>query len=1049
MAGVKFFRSLIARAQAGLRTTPSGAEAAASVLQQQNALLALLEVIADAANRASEPEVALRECIALICAYGNWPIGHGVIFGRDRRTEDSTSIWQFDDPARWTEFQRVSDPFAFHAQRKGFIGTVIDEQRPLWATDLEELPQFHRREVARRTGLKSAFAFPVVAGARVIAFLEFFADRKTEPDDALLELTGSLGAQLGRVAERREAELALRESEEHFRLIVDHAGVGIIQTSLDGEITLVNDRYAEITGYSRAELASMTVAQIVSPVDYEEAMAQRSTLLRGETRVTRSEKRIRHKDGRTIWVSVSTSLVRGDKGEPRHFVSIVEGIAERKEVEAALYQSETQFRQLAENIPQMFWITDVKHRALVYLSPAFETITGRKVEEAKASPRVLVAVVHPADRRRVQKARKHAAEGGYDETFRLLHTDGSVRWVRDRGFPIRDATGRVYRVAGIAEDITERKQAEQRMVHLAHYDALTNLPNRLLCQDRLKQSLAHSKRNNWSAAVMFVDLDRFKNVNDTLGHHVGDALLQQASERLSGCVRAGDTVGRFGGDEYLVIMSDLTGPADATIVAQKISNAFAQPFLLEGKQIYITASIGIALYPADSSDQDELVRNADTAMYYAKDRGRNNFQFYQASMSASAIYKLDLENDLRRALERGEYCLNYQPKASLITGEITGFEALLRWQHPQRGVVSPAQFIPLLEETGLITDVGDWVVREACRHIKSWRDAGVTPVPVAVNLAARQFQVNELGANIVAILEEFEIEPHLLELEITESSLMHNTMQAVETLKYLQAYGLRTSIDDFGTGYSSLAYLKRFPLHALKIDRTFVRDIGEDSDDTAISLALINMAHNLGLKVIAEGVETESQLEFLAAHGCDEMQGYYFAKPLTAEESTQFLAQKRRLPRDARESAIRPKVLLVDDDEDALLLIQRTLRGENYEVLLANSGEKGLDLLSQHNIRVVVSDQQMPGMSGVAFMQRVKTSFPNTMRIMLSGHTEFETVADALNMGGIYRFVAKSWDKEELRRAIRDALTANALAPRGRLVTMKEKRPARESTAGA
>jgi EAL domain-containing protein (putative c-di-GMP-specific phosphodiesterase class I)/ActR/RegA family two-component response regulator len=337
--------------------------------------------------------------------------------------------------------------------------------------------------------------------------------------------------------------------------------------------------------------------------------------------------------------------------------------------------------------------------------------------------------------------------------------------------------------------------------------------------------------------------------------------------------------------------------------------------------------------------------------------------------------------------------------------------------------------------------VGEWVIRAACAQIKAWKDAGIQPAPVAVNLSARQFQSPDLGTMIGAMLDEFKLEPQLLELEITEGSLMHNTEDAVRTLKHLEALGLRISIDDFGTGYSSLAYLKRFPLHALKIDRAFVKDIGQDSDDTAITLALISMAHNLGLKVIAEGVETEEQLTFLSANGCDEIQGYYFAEPLAAGECTEFLRQKKRLPRlTQRRNAQPASILLVDDDEDALLLLKRILSSNEYEILIATSARQALKMLSEHNVKVVVSDQQMPGMSGVEFLQRVRSLFPDTVRVMLSGHTEFETVSNAINKGEIFRFLAKSWDKEQLRRDIREAFELG-MSGRGKLVSIKGGRP--------
>jgi diguanylate cyclase (GGDEF)-like protein len=396
-------------------------------------------------------------------------------------------------------------------------------------------------------------------------------------------------------------------------------------------------------------------------------------------------------------------------------------------------------------------------------------------------------------------------------------------------------------------------------------------------------------------AVMFLDLDRFKVANDTLGHGIGDLLLRQVAQRLSGCVRVGDTVGRMSGDEFSVILCDLHNAEDARHAAQKILGVFAAPFLLEHHEVYVTASIGISMYPGDSDNGDTLVKNADTAMYRAKDSGRNNFQFYTSEMNSRAMHRLELENNLRRALDRREFLLYYQPKADLESGEITGFEALLRWQRPDHGLVSPVEFVPLLEETGMILPVGEWVVGAVCAQLNLWEVAGCRPLPIAINLSAQQFAAKDLGITVKRILEEHGVNPRLIEIEITESSLMGNTGEAAQTLEYLNALGVRLTIDDFGTGYSSLSYLKRFPLDALKIDRSFIRDITSDIDDATITCAVISMAHNLGLKVVAEGVETEAQLAFLAANGCDEMQGFYFAEPLPAAECTKLLRGEWRL----------------------------------------------------------------------------------------------------------------------------------------------------------
>jgi diguanylate cyclase (GGDEF)-like protein/PAS domain S-box-containing protein len=569
---------------------------------------------------------------------------------------------------------------------------------------------------------------------------------------------------------------------------------------------------------------------------------------------------------------------------------------EHRLAEAALRNSEELLRQLAGNIPEVFWITDAALKRLIYLSPAFESVWGRKADPLYKDLAPWMDAIHPGDHARVSAARKKAPFGDYDEEFRILWADDSVRWVHERAFPVRDASGVVYRIAGITEDVTERKRAEERLVYLAQYDHLSGLPNRALFQDRLAQGLAQSERENWITAVMFIDLDRFKVINDTLGHAAGDKLVIAVAQRLSRTVRTGDTVSRLGGDEFALILQNIAKGPDAAIVAQKVLDVLAEPFDIDGHEIFVTASIGLTIYPTDNEVAEALLKNADSAMYRAKQLGRNNFQFYTTEMNARSGESLHLENSLRRALERQEFQLHYQPKADLRSGRIVGVEALMRWPHPELGSVSPVKFIPLLEETGLIVPAGEWVIRQACEQLRAWRDQGVPAVPISVNLSGRQFQQKDLVHSITRIITAADVDPGMLELELTESTLMANPDEANRVLQALRTFGLHISVDDFGTGYSSLAYLKRFPIDSLKIDRSFVQDIIHDNDDAAIVRAVITLAHSLKLTVIAEGVETEEQLTFLINNGCDQMQGYFLSVPLPADACTQLIAQGKRLP---------------------------------------------------------------------------------------------------------------------------------------------------------
>jgi diguanylate cyclase (GGDEF)-like protein len=436
----------------------------------------------------------------------------------------------------------------------------------------------------------------------------------------------------------------------------------------------------------------------------------------------------------------------------------------------------------------------------------------------------------------------------------------------------------------LQEEVLERKRSEERIQYLAYHDGLTALPNRTYFNKLLGHGISQAQRHKRGLAVLFIDLDRFKYINDTLGHEAGDALLQEVAKRLRNCLRESDTVARLGGDEFVVLLEEMDDRKQIALVAHKILGALVKPFISVGQEFHVTGSVGVSIYPAHGQDEQSLMKNADIAMYRAKEEGKNNFQFYSEALSAHSLERLTLESGLRRALERQEFMLHYQPKMVLSSGQITGVEALLRWQHPDLGLVAPAQFIPLAEETGLIVAIGKWVLRTACAQNKAWLDQGLPPMNMAVNLSARQFSDENLLRDITAILEETGMEPSLLELEITESMLMQNVEKAIGTMHAINARGIRLAIDDFGTGYSSLSTLKRFPINTIKVDRSFIRDLPGEPDDKAITNAIIAMGHSLSMTVIAEGVETKEQADYLRGQACDEFQGFYFRKAMPADE---------------------------------------------------------------------------------------------------------------------------------------------------------------------
>ena len=540
-----------------------------------------------------------------------------------------------------------------------------------------------------------------------------------------------------------------------------------------------------------------------------------------------------------------------------------------------------------------------------YVNPAFERISGYSAEEAVGQA---VGFLCNQDLRQSGLRELAAAAAEQREGHAILRTyrkDGLMFWSDIYLAPVRDEHGTVNHFVIAQYDITERKRHEAELEFRTNRDPLTGLANRNLLRDRLAQSLAFAMRHAHPVWVVFVDLDRFKFVNDTLGHLAGDELLKKVAERLQGAVRETDTVARLGGDEFVLLLPERSDVALSTIVVQRVMDAIARPVTIEGHEFFLTCSVGVSAFPADGDDVETLIKHADIAMYRAKETGRNNFQFYTATMNQQALERLRLEGDLRTALERDEFVLHYQPQVDLRSGRIVGMEALLRWQHPHLGMVPPLRFIGLAEETGLIVPIGAWVLRTACQQAKAWQVEGLGFLRVSVNLSARQFNQHDLTRSIADILQETGLDPQYLELELTESMVMTDVEHTVGMLRDLKTIGVQMSIDDFGTGYSSLSYLKRFPIDVLKIDQSFVRDITLDPDDAAIVTTIIALAHNLRLNVIAEGVETGAQLHYLQRHGCDEIQGYYFSRPVPAAEFAQMVRDGKSLPTHSGEAQLR------------------------------------------------------------------------------------------------------------------------------------------------
>ncbi len=644
--------------------------------------------------------------------------------------------------------------------------------------------------------------------------------------------------------------------------------------------------------------------------------------------------------------------------------------------------------------------------------------------------------VHKEDRELVTKWFCDALATGQVSNLnhRIVRRDGSLQHIQQHAEATLDESGRVVSLSGTLQDITERRQTEEKVRQLAYFDSLTGLANRECFKEHLAQAIALARHYNRQLAILFLDLDNFKRINDTLGHNVGDLLLKAVAARLRACVRASDAVtrletvdsneqvARLGGDEFTILLSEVGSSEDAARVAQRMLDTLSTPLTVGGHEVFITPSMGIAMFPQDGEDVDSLLKHADMAMYYAKHCGKNLYKFYTESMKDAAIRRLTVENHLRKAIERGELTLHYQPQVDLTNGQISGAQALLRWHNAELGPVSPAEFIPLAEETGLIIPIGTWVLCTACAQAKAWQDAGLPLPRIAVNISVLQFVQTDFTDLVAQILNETGLSPHALELEITEGLLMKDAEGAIRTLSILKDQGVQFAIDDFGTGYSSLSYLKRFPIDRLKIDKAFVQEINADPDDAAIATAVIAMASSMNLGVVAEGVETGAQLNFLKKKYCGEVQGYYLSKPLPPSDMEAFLQQPPCSEWGQEETQGLPRtVLLVDDDATMLTFHQKLLVPEGYRILTATSARDGFDVLAHHHVDVVVADYVMPEMNGIEFLKRVRQLYPSTVRLMLSGASDMHSLVATINEGAIYKFLEKPVSAQPFRQALRDA----------------------------
>ncbi|MCE9633108.1 MAG: EAL domain-containing protein [Methylophilales bacterium] len=695
------------------------------------------------------------------------------------------------------------------------------------------------------------------------------------------------------ITARLKQEQALRDIEDHWRLALEANEDGLFDWDVTTGKEWFSPRYHEIYGYADGELSDEfnEWKKRLHPEDKETVLAHLQDYLHGRSPIYSIEYRMRCKNGEWKWIHARGKLVSRDaKGKPLRIVGTHEDIDLRKAQEEEMRLAASVFEKNSESII----ITCPPHNKIIRVNPAFTRITGYTEEEVLGRDTLFLRS-GKHDESFYQSIQNDLRLDGYwsGEMWRA-RKNGEIypEWVHISA--IKDDRGQVLHYVAISNDISKAKQDEEKIRELAYYDTLTNLPNRRLLEDRLKLALANAHRNDKFVVLLFMDLDHFKQVNDSLGHLAGDNLLQQTTKRILACVREGDTVARQGGDEFVLLLPDLASNAEAvhaaSTVGEKIREALSMPFDLNGTDASVTPSIGISIFPTDTDDMVELIRNADTAMYHAKNSGRNNYQFYTSGMNTNAIERLGMDNALRYAIERHELSLAYQPQVD-ASGRIVGAEALLRWNSATLGEISPSQFISIAEDNGLILSLGNWVIDAACKQKKEWRDSGLCDdmVRIAINISPRQFFQPTFINQLLQNLEKNKITPISIELELTEGILMHDTNDTILKLTELKKLGFKISVDDFGTGYSSLAYLKYFPIDVLKIDQSFVYDLEHDPDDPAIVRAIIAMAKSLNLTVIAEGVENDKQFCFLRQYGCDAYQGFYFNHPMSAEAMTKLL----------------------------------------------------------------------------------------------------------------------------------------------------------------
>jgi diguanylate cyclase (GGDEF)-like protein/PAS domain S-box-containing protein len=737
--------------------------------------------------------------------------------------------------------------------------------------------------------LRIAHALAEVDPAHPAAFpLPVASEHKEDELGLLARFVNQLLVQFGRSLERhRAAESRVREREARLRGVMENVADGIVTLDMHNRVDAMNRAALALFGYEAEDVRGLPFDRCLAGNDIRRfliALARCLERSNEPAEAVRQEFTALRRDGTHVPIALSVSQARID--DQVTVICVVQDITARKRAEQALRESEQRLKLAVTATRSGVWDTDLR-AGVFWWSPEFIAMLGYDPYQPEERPPNWESLIHPDDLPWVTALRDRYLRGEvpeYEPVYRMCRKDGSWVWIEAKGQCLRDSTGTAYRFTGTMSDVTERKQFEKQLMYMATHDPLTGLPNRTLLQDRLQHAMTIAQRKRRHLAALFVDLDRFKLVNDSLGHNVGDALLKAVADAIRAAVRPTDTVGRLGGDEFLVIAEDLNEPQDANGVAKAILAAFAKPVELDNQQLFISASVGIALYDGGGIDIAAILRHADAAMYSAKSSGGNTHRFFIPEMNEEMVARLEMERRLREAIDQGGFQVFYQPKIEVATLRPVGLEALLRWPQEDGSYIPPDRFIPAAEELGLIPAIGEWVMRQALKQVATWKAGGIDPLPIAVNVSVRQLTNADSVAAIRAVIEESPDEAPWLEIEVTESKMMDNLSVIVDSLRGLRDLGLKIAVDDFGTGHSSLSYLRRLPITALKVDRSFINDISSNADDAAIAATIIAMGHQLGLTIVAEGIETAEQLDFLRRHNCDEAQGFHFARPMPVAE---------------------------------------------------------------------------------------------------------------------------------------------------------------------